>query len=444
MTAQVDDLTSGRRAKRALARTAAVLVALCSLTAGCSSAGEEMDVVWDTAADRKAEQTGNGAWLSGDTLVRSRFDAVSGYNAPTGKQSWEYIPPGRSAVCHATADTDSSVLVLTRDGNGTSASGKSEVCATAVALDMKNGREIWQAPLSPSESGLHRLQPYPVSAGSGIAVLLTKDELHAVDVRTGKARWKASPPKGCVPGRTMVAEHQVAALLACGGTDNRWGDKIPRDAELHAAAFAPATGALLWSTPLGGRTVIPWDAHAEFVSADPLVVAASQSGDSDSGAYFSFDGNGRPNPAIDFSGPYGEIQPDRRLTAAVDGGRLYAVTFHRVRNSRVDAYRLATFDLASGELLWGGTVDDDRLDRCHPYRVLPRDGQLTILTVVPRDSGCGLYVLDAATGERRDGHTFPEGDDLPDTVFTYKDWFIGARYGSYWAPEKPFTAYERR
>ncbi|MFC9399372.1 PQQ-binding-like beta-propeller repeat protein [Streptomyces sp. NPDC057027] len=442
MTAQVDDVASGRRAKRALARTTAVLVALCSLTAGCSSAGEEMDVVWDTPADRKAEQTGNGAWLSGDTLVRSRFDAVTGFDAATGERSWEYVPPGRSAVCHATADTVRSVLVLTRDGDGASSPAKDTSCTTAVGIDMKDGRELWQALLSEPEPP--RFQDSSVSAGGGVAMLLQKDGLHAVDVHTGKARWKASLPKGCVPGRTMVAEHQVAALLACGGTDNPWGDKIPRDAELHAAAFAPATGALLWSTPLGGRTVIPWDARAEFVSADPLVVAASLSGDSDSGAYFSFGGNGRPNPAIDFSGPYGEIQPDRRLTAAVDGSRLYAVTFHRVRNSRVDAYRLTTFDLASGELLWGGTVDDDRLDRCHPYRILPRDGKLTVLTVVPRDSGCGLYVLDAATGERRDGHTFPEGDDLPDTVFTYKDWLIGARYGSHWAPEKPFTAYERR
>ncbi|MFB8402428.1 hypothetical protein [Streptomyces sp. NPDC055912] len=59
------------------------------------------------------------------------------------------------------------------------------------------------------------------------------------------------------------------------------------------------------------RPALPWDARADFVSADPVVMAASASGDSGSGsgsgagsgAYFSFGRNGRPKPPIDFSGP---------------------------------------------------------------------------------------------------------------------------------------------
>ncbi|MFF8610682.1 PQQ-binding-like beta-propeller repeat protein [Streptomyces sp. NPDC015346] len=445
MTAQVDDVPSGRRTRRSLATRAAALVALCSLTAGCFLFGdeaEEMGVVWDTIADPKAEEQGNGAWLSGDTLVRSRFDAVSGYNARDGKRTWEYVPPGRSAICHAAADTKSSVLVLTRDGDGATASAKGKSCATDVALDMKNGRELWRAPHSVAESRLHYLQSSEVSVGGGIAVDVKGADLRAVDVRTGKPRWKAALPKGCVPGTPAVAERQVAALLACGGTaEPRYGEKIPTDAELQVAAFAPGSGALLWSTPLGGRLTVPWDARAEFVSADPVVVAASRSGDSDSGAYFSFSGNGRPNPPIDFSGPYGEIQSGDRLTAAVDDSRLYTLTFHRVRNSRVDAHRLTAFDLATGELLWGGTVDDDRLGRRTAYRILPQDGKLTVLTVPTTDHR--LYVLDAATGDQRDAHSFPEGNDSVDTVFAYEDWLIGARHGSDMAPSKPFTAYKR-
>jgi outer membrane protein assembly factor BamB len=444
MTAQTNDVPSGRRTGRTLAMTGAALVALCSLTAGCFFSGaEEVGVVWDTPADRKGEPQGNGAWLSGGTLVRSRFDAVRGYDALSGKRSWEYVPPGRSAVCHAAADTDGSVLVLTRDGDGASASAKGKPCATAVAIDMKNGREIWQAPLSTTESGLHRLQPYAVSAGSGIAVLLKKDNLHAVDVRTGKPRWKAALPKDCVPGRTAVAERQVAALLACGGTENVWGDKVPSDAELHAAAFDPATGALLWSAPLGGRRTVSWEAGADFVSADPVVVAASESGDSDFGAYFSFGRNGRPNPPIDFSGSYGEIQRYSRLTAVVDDSRLYALPRHRARNSRNDAYRLTAFDLATGEPVWGGTRDDDRLDGDTGYHLLLQDGKLTVLTSRDRGSYNGLRVLDPATGEQRDARSFPDDLGPVDKVFEYKDRLIVARYEAYTTPAKPFTAYER-
>lgn len=445
MTAQVDDVSSGRRTRRSVATRAAALVALCSLTAGCFLFGdeaEEMGVAWETTADPKAEEQGNGAWLSGDTLVRSRFDAVSGYNARDGKRRWEYVPPGRSAICHAVADTKNSVLVLTRDGDGAIASAKGKDCATDVALDMKNGRELWRAPHSVAESRLHYLQSSAVSVGGGIAVDVKGADLRAVDVRTGKPRWKAALPKGCVPGTPAAAERQVAALLACGGTAKlRYGEKIPTDAELWVAAFAPGSGALLWSTPLGGRLTIPWDADAGFVSADPLVVAASRSGGSGAGAYFSFGSDGRPNPPIDFGGSHGEIQWDDRFTAAVDDKRLYTRTFHRVRNSRVDAYRLTAFDLATGELLWGGTLDDDRLGRRTAYHILPQDGKLTVLTLPFRDDR-RLYVLDGATGEQHDAFSFPEGHDSVDTVFAYEDWLIGARPGDT-EPAKPFTAYKR-
>ncbi|MET9675647.1 PQQ-binding-like beta-propeller repeat protein [Streptomyces sp. NPDC006482] len=441
MTGHVKDLPSGRRTKRRLARTGVALVALCSLAAGCGfSWAEDMGVAWDTPVDRKAETQGNGAWLSGDTLVHSRFDAVRGYDASSGERRWEYAPPGRSAVCTAAADTDASVLVLTRDGDGASASAKGKPCATAVAIDMKNGRELWQAPHSGTDPGFHRFRPSVVSADGGIAVFLKKDDLHAVDVRTGKSRWKAALPKGCLPGRAAVAERQVAALLACGGTDNPWGDKVPRDAELHVAAFAPATGALLWSAPLGGRTAIPWDARADFVSADPVVVAASDSGDSDFGAYISFGRNGRPNPPIDFSGSYGEIGLDSRLTAAVDDGRLYVVPRHRVRISRFE-YRLTAFDLATGTPVWGGTLDDDRLDGDTGDEFLLQDGKLTVLAW--SGNGARLHVLDPATGDQRDVRDLPDGVDLADEIFAYEDRLVVARFGAYRDPNKPFTAYER-
>ncbi|WP_329111900.1 PQQ-binding-like beta-propeller repeat protein [Streptomyces sp. NBC_01353] len=447
MTAQVNGVPSGRRTRRTLATMAAAVVALASLATGCfffDAEPEELGVVWDTPEDRKTESQGNGAWLSGDTLVRSRFDAVSGYDARTGKRSWEYVPPGRSAVCHVAADTDSSVLVLTRDGDGTSAPAKGKLCADVVAIDMNNGGEIWHTPLPALDPWATRLQSYTVSAGSGIAVLLRGDDLQAVDVRTGKTRWKAALPKGCVPGTTAVAERQVAALLACGGTEYLLGDKVPSDAELFVATFAPATGALLWSAPLKARTSVPWDARAEFVSADPVVVAASDSGDSDSGGYLSFDRNGRPNPGIDFKGPYGEMQFHRRLTAAVDDTRLYLLPRKQGRLTRDDAYPLTTFDLATGVVVWGGTAEDDRLDGATGYRVLAQNGKLTVLTSGPGDSSYGFRVLDAATGEQREARSLPEGQDPADTLFTYKDRLIGARYEHHTTSSKPFTAYERR
>ncbi|MFB7374109.1 PQQ-binding-like beta-propeller repeat protein [Streptomyces sp. NPDC056222] len=288
---------------------AAAVVALASLATGCffDAEPEGLGVVWDTPEDRKTESQGNGAWLSGDTLVRSRFDAVRGYDARTGKRSWEYVPRGRSAVCHVAADTDSSVLVRTRDGDGASAPAKGKLCADVVAIDMNNGREIWHTPLPALDSWARRLQSYTVSAGSGIAVLLWGDDLRAVDVRTGKTRWKAAFPKDCVPGTTAVSERQVAALLAC-----------------------------------------------------------------------------------------------------------------------------------------GGTAEDDRLDGATGHLVLPPNGKLTVLTSGPGDSSYGFRVLDAATSEQREARSLPEGQNPADTLFTYKDRLIGARYEHSTTSSKPCTGYERR
>ncbi|MFH9959653.1 PQQ-binding-like beta-propeller repeat protein [Streptomyces roseolus] len=215
MTTRVNEIPSGGRSGRSTWARGVALVALCTLATGCGffgSGNETMGVVWDTPADRKAEWRGTGAWLAGDTLVRSRFDAVTGFDAATGERSWEHVPPGRSSACHSTADTARSVLVLVRDGDGASSPAKDKSCTTVVAIDMQDGHELWQARLS--EPDPPRLQDSSVSAGGGVAVLLQQDQLRAVDVRTGKPRWKAALPKDCVPGRTAAAEHQIAAVLA--------------------------------------------------------------------------------------------------------------------------------------------------------------------------------------------------------------------------------------
>ncbi|MER5757756.1 hypothetical protein [Streptomyces sp. NPDC002082] len=225
---------------------------------------------------------------------------------------------------------------------------------------------------------------------------------------------------------------------------DRRGGKIPGEAELHAAAFDPATGALLWSGPLGARTAVHWSTKAEFVSADPLVVAVTDHESSVTasvlGAYYSFGGNCRPNPPIDFSGSYGEIGPGTRFTPAADDSRLYVVPRHRVRISRFED-RLAAFDLATGQPVWGGSRDDDRLEGDSGDQFLLQDGKLTVLAF--DKGGARLHVLDPATGDQRDVRDLPDGLGFADEVFAYGTRLVVARHGAYSKPYKPFTAYER-
>ncbi|WP_418960519.1 PQQ-binding-like beta-propeller repeat protein [Streptomyces tritici] len=443
MAERTDDGASSRggRIGCALLLGGAAVVLIGSLTAGCLAfmdrfPGDSMDIAWETPADSKDSEQGNGAWLAGDTLVRSRFDAASGYDARTGKRVWDYRPPGRSQICVAEADVENSVLLVARDDENRPAAARRELCTTVAAIDMKNGREIWRAPLpvNADDSGLDRR---PVAAGGGLAVIADKG-LRAVDLRTGKTRWTAAVPQNCVPGEAAPAERHVAAVLACGDPKKprRDGD-MPEDAELHAAAFAPATGALLWSTPLGDREPVGANQVSSIVSADPLVVtAASGGGDRTFGSYYSFGKDGRPHPPIDYDSEHGHLN-DKLRVAAVDGTRLYALAGYYGKGGT--RHRAVAFDLATGEPAWKADLGD-----LPGINLRLQDGKVTVLvkgsatSAVPDED---LYVLDAATGRERDSRSFHDAVAPADELFDYEGLLIVARTGISSVPA--FTAYER-
>ncbi|MEU7039100.1 hypothetical protein ABZ958_36380 [Streptomyces sp. NPDC046237] len=180
----------------------------------------------------------------------------------------------------------------------------------------------------------------------------------------------------------------------------------------------------------------------EFVSADPVVLAQSEDGER--GAYFSFGKDGRPNPPIDFSGPYGEILYHNSLTmAAADDRRLYAMPEPPTKRSRDSRFHLTAFDLATGAPVWGGTPDDDRLDGDSGYSLLVQNGKLTVLTS-HRKNPYRVRVLDPATGEQREIRDLPDGVGPVDRIFTYQGRLVVARYDAHETGSRPFTAYERR
>ncbi|MFD5715570.1 PQQ-binding-like beta-propeller repeat protein [Streptomyces pharetrae] len=303
-------------------------------------------------------------------------------------------------------------------------------------MDLKNGHELWQSPVpADDETGFG---PDPVAAGGGLAVLADKG-LRAVDVRTGASRWTAAVVEHCLPGGAAPAERHVAALLACGDPDKPWSDGAPADAELYAAAFAPTTGALLWSAPFGDREPVSRSVDTSVLSADPLVVSVTTTPGSTStslssayGSYYSFGEDGSPNPPIDYDGDYGKLESEGPLGAATDGTRLYALAGYYMKG--VARHRAVAFDLATGRQVWSAGLDDLPGVGLHL-----RGGKVTVIargsatSPVPDED---LYVFDAATGKERDVRDFH--DDVPaDRIFEYRDLLIVV------GPDASFTAYER-
>ncbi|MFG2297848.1 PQQ-binding-like beta-propeller repeat protein [Streptomyces sp. NPDC048603] len=411
-----DASARGGRTRRNLIRGGVIVALVCAVTvAGVLVAGrfpgDSMDIAWRIPGDDKATVPGNavwpdgdGSWLAGDTLVRSRLTGATGHDAGTGRQVWEYRPPGRSRTCAIGADVDRSVMVVTRDDENRPASARGQLCTTLAAVDMKSGREIWRTPVpaAPREKTLSDERRAQVTVGGGLAVL-THQGLRAVDVRTGKPRWTAAVPTDCVPAHALPAVRHVAAVLACGGTKNGPNtipNRFNRDAELHAAAFDPATGALLWSTPIGDREPATWgDGGALLVSADPLVV-------DEVSAFHSFGRDGRPNPPIDFSSSY----------VAVDDNRLYALGGHYVKKVGNRDSAIA-FDLATGRQVWKTDLDSD----VQVFQL--QDGRLTAvgerldMLLFP---AVRVYLLDAATGRKRDVRRFHYGEDPLGRAFEHE------------------------
>ncbi|WP_328722657.1 PQQ-binding-like beta-propeller repeat protein [Streptomyces sp. NBC_00247] len=399
---------------------------------------------WEAPRDLNAADHGNGGWLVGDTVIRTRFDAVTGFGAADGKQRWEYVVPGRAEICavSTTAADGVGLIAYGEDGDLEKGGG----CVTAAAIDLRTGDELWHTPVA-ADADVLQEQPDLVAVGGGLAVLrdgdphwtypddvyndpgerLAGDEaLRAVDARTGAARWKAAVPEGCVPYRASASDTQVLAVLACDRTD------------LELAAFGPADGALRWRVPLDARRSVAVDAEVSVLSADPPVVQVAERTDRGVHAFLSFTAEGAPRGRIEFDGAYGEISADAsRAKVAVSDGRLFAVAAYPYKSFTYD--QLVAFDLKSGDEVW--RAKPGKRDFSGLY---VGDGRVTAVSD-PNEKGTSdddLHVFDARTGDEKDDRSFREdvdddSNELAD-VYMYRGLLILARWGD---AVHPLTAY---
>ncbi|MEU7515111.1 PQQ-binding-like beta-propeller repeat protein [Streptomyces sp. NPDC042898] len=405
---------TGRR--RVLGCSIAVLVALI-LVGGIASAflvGSgyvpffSMKTSWEAPYDRGTSDKGNGAWLAGDTVARSRFDGVTGYDVRSGKERWEYVVPGRADICTVSPEATGTTVLI--------AYGEKGRCGTTVALDLTDGRELWRDPGAPGTDAYAG-----VVTGDGLAVLLDHGgTVRALDLKTGTPRWKAAVPKGCDPGAVGTSAQQVLATVACGD-------------ELKLAAFDPADGKARWTVPLDERRGVPAAWKASVLSADPAVVSVAEDGGEERTATLSFGPEGRPLARVEGVGDYGSIEEVR-----VEGDRLFAIAAYE-GSQGTPWDRVVAFDLATGDQLWRGDVRKADLDELDV-----RDGRVTTVEL-DKKYGDSLYVFDAATGEEEDDRSFRDrvGKGYAGTLgdlFTFEDRAVVVRWG---AGERPVSVYER-
>ncbi|MCL7428974.1 PQQ-binding-like beta-propeller repeat protein [Streptomyces sp. YS415] len=452
---------------KALAALALVLGGVGSLVAWFLSSegylpGDAMLRSWEAPEDREAAVgAGDDNWVVGDVAIRSRYDAVSGFgltDGREGKKLWEYVPPGRSEIC-ATAEHAGTRAVLVVQGasgsntaDGLSAAG----CTTVIALDARDGRELWkeeQKPVKDQFGEVVTLSAPALDARGDLAVVaqdrrgvqydaqgrqVKKDgkrgeaALRGIELHTGKPRWTAELPDRCGPNEVVVGEKRIVAVLACGagGHDKR------EISELTVATFDRATGALQWNVPIDARRPLDPTTHVSIEAADPIVLTVGPSGENQgaTGMFVSFDDKGRPRPAIDFDrGDDGVIDADSLMQTAVAGDRLYALAGYWQKGNH---HTVIAFDLTTGEEAWSKEMDD-------PAAAMTAYGYtVTVLCEwsTQADAITTLIELDPSNGNETDERHFR--DPVPSPVTAMYDThglLVTAGLGS----GAPFSAWER-
>ncbi|MGJ7418609.1 PQQ-binding-like beta-propeller repeat protein [Streptomyces cinereoruber] len=370
--------------------------------------GSSMTTVWEAPSDGRAPEDGvHRAWLAGDTLVRARYDAVTGFDAGSGGKRWEFVPPRRTDICAAGEAADDGRVLIAHTG------GADGGCSVVVALGLADGRELWRAPLAPADGDA-------LATGGGLGVALDAGTgkgapaVRALDLRTGSPRWTAAVPRGCAPVLTGVAPRQVVAVLACGE-------------ELKLAAFDPADGRERWTTSLDERDGVSTGARVTLAATDPVVLRVDE-GDRGVDAFLVFGPDGRPGARIQSTGDgYGTIGPH----VAVSDGRLFALTDGGPWG------RLVAFDLTTGGELW---QDDGVGGAAYVVQGLHAEAGRVMAVSGSGKYGDHLYVFDAATGDEEEDRAFRDDVGSLVDLLPYRDRIIAVRSGG---RAKPFSAYER-
>ncbi|QNS04724.1 outer membrane protein assembly factor BamB family protein [Streptomyces xanthii] len=429
--------------------------------------GDAMVRSWSAQKDRAGEAgTADDNWVVGDVAVRSKDDAVTGYGIAAGqdgKKLWEYVPPGRGEICGTAEHAGTGAVLVARGAAGGDVAGLPGAgCTTILALDAKDGRELWKEEAKPAKDAFgdavpgsaptldargdlavvaqDRRRPEPDAQGNPVRQNGKSDDvtLRGLDLRTGKLRWTAELPDRCGPQSVSMGEKRVFAVLSCdaGGRDER------EVSELTVAAFDRATGALAWNAPIDDRRPLDPKTAVGIESVDPLVLSVGAAPDnpatsnpsaSEAGVFVPFDANGRPGPVIDASRDKGVINAGDRMQTAVAGDRLYALSGYWQKGNH-DI--VVAFDLKTGEQVWSEEMDNP----APALAVL--DGRVTVLNEwsTQAEAITTVVELDPDDGEELDERHFR--DEVPGPVggmYAHDGRLITASQGG----GAPFTAYER-
>lgn len=193
------------------------------------------DLLWVqdlTPASENADEGSGGGLAAGGGAVfaSSGFGTLTALEAATGNVHWVQVL--ESAVAGAPTVYEGVVYLVTRN-------------AVGWAIDVENGRILWQVIGAISESGIAGGSA-PVIAGSQVVFPLPAGQLVAADIETGAQTWVASVTSQRLRRAFSHFSELTAVPVVAGGVvyaGNHSG---------RASAFDAGTGEPIWDIDAGG------------------------------------------------------------------------------------------------------------------------------------------------------------------------------------------------
>jgi outer membrane protein assembly factor BamB len=230
--------------------------------------GPDVNLAWKTPVPEGCSSpviAGNHIWVAG---YEGNHRYVSCLDLSTGRLRWQR-PVEAVSEEHKSPPNDAASSTPVTDGLNIYAlfSGFG-----LVSYD-ENGHERWRVRLGPFTQP-HGMASSPILAADQVIVLADQIQdsfLAAFDTKTGRQKWRAARPN-------FVGGYSTPVL---------WGDQIVVAGPIELDAYAPATGARLWSLPklgvmpigspalAGGRIFVnngavpPFEALAKMANIGP-------------------------------------------------------------------------------------------------------------------------------------------------------------------------------
>ncbi|GHB18423.1 outer membrane protein assembly factor BamB family protein [Streptomyces chryseus] len=219
----------------------------------------ESKVLWLQKNDVDLPRNGSdvyGPWFTDGLVVKAMYKKVAAYNTTDGKEKWSL--PLSTEICAAPVRAADDGKIVIGVKNGTTDKAK---CSELQMVDLKTGKAGWKAEVK-KEGAFDLLSDITIAISGNTVTAGRTGHSTAFSMKDGKVLWGKLPGE-CQPYAFTSSAKLISAAACSTGEAARNHERIQE--------HDPATGKVKWSYPLAKG----WQVDKVY-SVSPLVVSVQE------------------------------------------------------------------------------------------------------------------------------------------------------------------------